>query len=211
MINETQKTNKQQKKFELKDEEGNTLTLSGHHWDVKSIEISPVCITVDVKHKSRGSTTDSHWHEAQNELFEFLKGISNIAADRNIMHPMIGFVTTGTEKDETKKEELQSKVLSWSADQDWHQGNFILYVTADSSDTVPKKDELLSENPDVLGSDRYQRPEAKKLIDDIISEKSDMKEKEKKIFDLIRRTLHRKNFSDKLDLLKEDLMKSIAT
>ncbi len=218
MTTATQGTDEEQKDFGLKDEAGNTLTLSGHHWHVTSIEVSPVCIAVQVEHKSGESTTDSDWHEVQNELFGFLKGISNLAADRNIMHPMIGFVTAGAEEDEIKQKELKSKVLSWSADQDWHQGNFILYVTGDSSDEMPKKDELLSEHPNVLESNLYQRPKAKDLINNI-SSKTKMNNEEKEVFDqvfdLMEHRFHREyfrdNFRDELYQWKEGLITRIKT
>lgn len=125
-----------EEQYLLKDEKNKIVTINANFWNIQKIGISPVCIVAVIKPKFINIENEiGH----KNELYKILRVISNRAAEHSLMRPMVGFIDIdGITK------ELKDQFLKWTFDQEWHKGDFILYLFEDSNDSTLKPDELLS-------------------------------------------------------------------
>lgn len=114
--------------------------INGIFWYSDKISLSNVCITLILEYEQK--INEINEEDAKDELYRILKGVSNRAASRYLMRPVIGFIYFHQDT----SEKVIQLVNKWSADQDWHKGEFIIYPYLDNDDSgkYPSPSELLN-------------------------------------------------------------------
>lgn len=127
--------------------------INGIFWYSDKISLSNVCITLILEYEQK--INEINEEDAKDELYRILKGVSNRAASRYLMRPVIGFISIHQDT----SEKVIQLVNKWSADQDWHKGEFIIYPyykDEKASETYPKPEELLKYDLNQLNVTKYK-------------------------------------------------------
>lgn len=185
-----------------KDAKSGTPTLSCHeiipedgksggdrYWHISRIRMSPVCIVVEVTAKPAPGSNDAE--ERKQTLYSLLKGISLRAMDRNLRRPMVGFIDTS----KIQNTPLNDAMKTWVADQDWHQGDFILYLTDgsqinDARRTTPVPEELLLNIAQVLKANTHRQRKTSEIFEAIGSQFNDFSKDEKTLCDRLQKIVY---------------------
>ncbi len=120
------------------------VAIRGRHWQTDRIYLNDVCLVVIVNPVASTETDNS----AKEELYGLLRRISSRALHHNLMRPLAAIVQ---KSDDSK---LPEGIANWGADQEWHRGEFTLYVE-DGRGVVPTAEELLDTKLKVLTSTKF--------------------------------------------------------
>lgn len=119
-----------------------SVDIMGRYWHVTRILISDVCMVAELEPGENFSllSKDGERTNMKKELYRLLRGIANRAMDRDVMRPMVGYIRLPENRENWENWE---QVLSdWEADQDWHQGDFLLFHTTGSHGIGTEKKRL---------------------------------------------------------------------
>jgi hypothetical protein len=89
-----------------------------------------------------GSGEQMSLADLKENLRTLMRRVANRAADHDLMRPTVAVIDPSSLSESGIKE-----VRSWPADQEWHQGAFLLFVCKDSDESEGRVDDLLSAQP----------------------------------------------------------------
>jgi len=100
-------------RYRLRRANGQPLQLRSAHWHCEGIYLSDVCLAVCLQR-----LPESPEDAAKDDLRALLRGIGHLALSENLWRPVVGVV-----------EDNDGSVGPLGADQEWHRGDFLVFVT----------------------------------------------------------------------------------
>ncbi|MGF1643887.1 MAG: hypothetical protein ACFCUJ_09600 [Thiotrichales bacterium] len=124
------------------------------HWRILDVYISNVCLALKMTYQNSGA-----WDcdDAKHELYRALREIWQKALLCDMIRPVVAVVTR-LHRGEVLSLEFYKTVSRWSREQDWHRGQFSVYVEAHEGSRMEEDEKaeaillrLLAHKPQEIG------------------------------------------------------------
>ena len=115
--------------FQLHDAGKQPLCLHTEHWRCPGLYLSNTCFAVHIVPRDGVGPNDEN---ARDDLRALLRGLGQRLLEFNLWRPVVGVL-------ETPLQEYQH----WSKDQDWHRGDFLLWIETSKKDVGKRLADLL--------------------------------------------------------------------
>lgn len=119
-------------------------------WGVTSVHLSAsvMCVTVQPRRWSSLAVTAREARETcKEELRTLLRFVANLAAEYGLLRPVAGMLLLDA-CDSDSEEEWVDVIGAWAGEQDWHRGEFLLFVETDRQQYCRRCLDLLAPAPD---------------------------------------------------------------
>ena len=125
------------------------------------LSTSVLCATVQPR---QPSALQRELSRCKEELRTLLRFVANLASEYGLLRPVVGFVLLdacpGTENDgQEEPPDWMQHIQGWAGDQDWHRGEFLLFVEADHKEYQKRCLDLLRSVPDRWQEAEGQSPQ----------------------------------------------------
>lgn len=124
--------------------EGNSPALGGG-WSCEGLYISHVVVAAHLV------LTGTSASEAKDPLLSHLRMLGFLATDHGYLRPIVCVAEVG--------EEQRGKVASWGWDQNWHRGEFLLFVATSRNEAEELLGGLLERCPELWGGEAIYQPQ----------------------------------------------------
>ena len=184
-----------------------TLTLQRKYFSVQKILLTPVCLLAEIKLPK--NVAEDEFEATKNEIYQTLRSISQTAGDHDLLRPVVGWV-----KKDGLAPEIIAEIKKWEADQEWHQGDFLLYVQpsdADADETGAFKhliEELKNSAPDMFKIRWEKNQSAREFLEQFAKKHLEsFYDEQKELFERLDRVISRDAVSK--DEIKRDIKISL--
>ncbi|NKC15556.1 MAG: hypothetical protein GKR94_26175 [Gammaproteobacteria bacterium] len=117
-------------RYRLSGSNNGLLRIHNRYWDCAGLFLSNTCLAVHPRPRSPGAQ-EADEREALRTL---LRGLGQRLLEFNLWRPVVAVLEV--------KEDRDGRYTAWAADQDWHRGDFLLFV--EQAENVEKRlDDLL--------------------------------------------------------------------
>ena len=116
--------------YRLPGKAGEPLRIATDHWYCKGLYLSSVCMAVHLKPTAKTLADSQGQAEARDDLRTLMRGLGQRLLEFNLWRPLVGVL-----EDEGKR------FTALAADQEWHRGDFLLFV--EETDSINRLAKLL--------------------------------------------------------------------
>ena len=123
-----------------------------HDWSITEIHLSTsvLCATVQLRRPSALQSKSSR-SQCKEELRTLLRFFANLATEYGLLRPVVGFALlagcAATEGDGQEEPPWMQDLCRWPGDQNWHRGEFLLFVETDQQEYHDRCLDLLRSAP----------------------------------------------------------------
>lgn len=139
------------------DPAGPPLPSERRWWRRESIYLSDVCLAVHLSPTVSTLEDDREAATAKEALYTYLRRVGQYALEHDLMRPVACVMSSDIHQPSS---DLLAYLRSWGSDQEWHRGNFTLYVEIPGTEgEQPQREpykrlaDLLNPKPETLWLD----------------------------------------------------------
>ena len=117
-------------------------------WGVTTVHLSTSVMGVTVRPRRPAALQDEDLRHCKEELRTVLRFVAHLAAEYGLLRPVVGIVRLDpcTDSGNDVPSWLRT-VRGWAGDQDWHRGEFLLFVETNENDYLRRCGDLLAPAP----------------------------------------------------------------
>ena len=121
--------------FLLADKDNKPVKITGNYWKAEEIYLNNICIAVKLKLIKINDELEN----IKEALYSLLMSIVQTALDHDLLRPVAGIISIDNLGDDI----LPKDIKKWGSDQDWHRGDFILFIEQDEDKVKERIFELV--------------------------------------------------------------------